>query len=142
MTVEGRGGRRGPTAARSALFGVFGRRLRPLSIVALLLLLASPASAQSLHTVSEWAVLTGHAMDASSTMHCLGAGRCRELNPWLARYERPVTFTAAKFGLAAAQLWATRKMKAAGHPKWATAMNFAIAGAFVAIAVRNERVGR
>lgn len=106
------------------------------------LLWAAPASAQSLHTVSEWAVLTGHGLDAASTQRCLGSGRCRELNPWLARVDSPVGFTAAKFGLAAAQLWATRKMKAAGHPKWATAMNFAIAGAFVAIAVRNEQVGR
>jgi hypothetical protein len=42
VRVEGRGGWRGLTAARSALFGVFGRRLRPLSILALLTAGCSP----------------------------------------------------------------------------------------------------
>jgi hypothetical protein len=115
------------------------------ALFALLILLASPASAQTfekVYTVSEWAVLTGHAMDTASTMHCLGAGKCRELNPWLARLSNPVGFTAAKFGLAAAQLIVTRRMKAAGHPKWAAVTNYVIAGAFVGIALRNQSVGK
>jgi hypothetical protein len=115
------------------------------ALALVLSLWALPVSAQTfdrIYTVSEWAVLTGHGMDTASTMHCLGAGKCRELNPWLARLSNPVGFTAAKFGLAAAQLIVTRRMKAAGHPKWAAVTNYAIAGAFVGIALRNQAVGR
>jgi hypothetical protein len=116
-------------------------------VLAGLILVAScrPVSAQTferIYTVSEWAVLAGHSMDIASTQRCLGSGRCRELNPWLARVNSPVGFTAAKFGLAAAQLIVTRRMKAAGHPKWAAVTNYAIAGAFVGIALRNQAVGR
>lgn len=130
------------TRSRSlAICAVWMRRA--IAILALVLAVASPASAQGLdtvYTVSEWAVLTGHAMDLASTQRCLGAGRCTELNPLLARYESPVTFTAAKFGLAAAQLWATRRMKRT-HPKIATVANFAIAAGFTALAIRNTRIG-
>jgi hypothetical protein len=115
------------------------------ALALVLSLWALPVSAQTfdrIYTVSEWAVLTGHALDAASTQRCLGAGRCRELNPWLARANSPVGFTAAKFGLAAAQLIVTRRMKAAGHPKWAAVTNYAIAAGFVAIAVRNQRIGQ
>jgi hypothetical protein len=124
---------------------VTSQRIANAIILAGIVLIAScqPASAQGLdtvYTVSEWAVLTAHSMDVASTQRCLGAGRCTELNPLLARYESPVTFTAAKFGLAAAQLWATRRMKRT-HPKIATVANFAIAAAFTSIAIRNVRIG-
>lgn len=115
------------------------------ALCVLLLLWAAPASAQTfdrIYTASEWAVLAGHSMDIASTQRCLGSGRCRELNPWLARVESPVGFTAAKFGLAAAQLIVTRRMKAAGHPKWAAVTNYAIAAGFVGLAMRNQSVGR
>lgn len=115
------------------------------ALALVLSLWALPVSAQTfekVYTVSEWAVLTGHGLDAASTQRCLGAGRCRELNPWLARVQNPVGFTLSKFGLAAAQLIVTRRMKAAGHPKWAAVTNYAIAGAFVGIALRNQSVGR
>lgn len=111
-------------------------------ILASLLLWASPVAAQdTLFTVSEWAVLGSHALDAASTQRCLGTGRCREVNPWLARYESPVRFTAAKVGVASLQLWAVRKLRPS-HPRMATVTNYAIAVAFSAIAVRNERIGR
>jgi hypothetical protein len=115
------------------------------ALALVLSLWALPVSAQTfdrIYTVSEWAVLTGHGMDIASTQRCLGAGRCRELNPWLARVSSPVGFTLSKFGLAAAQLIVTRRMKAAGHPKWAAVTNYAIAAAFVSIAIRNEQVGK
>jgi hypothetical protein len=115
------------------------------ALALVLSLWALPVSAQTfdrIYTVSEWAVLAGHGMDIASTQRCLGAGRCRELNPWLARLDNPVGFTAAKFGLAAAQLIVTRRMKAAGHPKWAAVTNYAIAAGFAALAIRNERIGR
>jgi hypothetical protein len=106
------------------------------------LLWASPASAQSkAFTVSEWSVLIGHSLDAAATQRCVGAGTCRELNPWLGRYDSPVAFTAAKSVVAVGQLWATRKLRRS-HPKLATITNYAIAAAFVGIAARNQRVGR
>lgn len=94
------------------------------------------------YRASELAVLTGHAFDLAATQHCLGAGSCRELNPWLARYSSPTTFTAAKFSLAIVQLWTTRKLREHGHPKLAITANFALAGAFAALGVRNERLTR
>ena len=113
-----------------------------LSSVLLFLLLAAPVQAQDkLFTVSEWAVLGSHALDSAATQHCLGSGKCHELNPWLARYSSPVTFTAAKVGVAGLQLWAVRKLKPS-HPKLATLTNYAIAAAFTSIAIRNERIGK
>ena len=109
--------------------------------LAVLLLWAVPTSAQGKAFVaSEWAVMVGHSLDAASTQRCLGAGRCRELNPYLARFDNPVAFTAAKSGLAVVQLWTMRKLHKS-HPKLATAANFAIGAAFTSIALRNARVG-
>lgn len=115
-------------------------------LLAGLLLVPSTAQAQGLgekaFIASEWAVLVGHSLDAAATQRCLGAGRCRELNPWLARYDSPVRFTAAKSIIAVGQLWAMRKLKASGHPRWATVANAAIASGFTVLAIRNERVGQ
>ena len=102
---------------------------------------ASPRFAYA-YRASELAVLTGHAFDLAATQHCLGAGTCREMNPWLARYSSPTRFTAGKFGVAIVQLWATRKLREAGHPKIAIVTNFAIAGGFTALGIRNERLTR
>lgn len=113
------------------------------AVLLVLLLLPVTASAQDrVYALSEWAVLTGHALDAAATQNCIGAGRCRELNPWLARYDSPVRFTAAKFVVGGGQLWAMRKLRAAGHPRWALVANFAIGSAFTAIAIRNQKVGK
>ncbi len=113
-----------------------------LSSLLILLLWAAPVQAQDkLFTVSEWAVLGSHALDSAATQHCLGSGKCHELNPWLARYSSPVRFTAAKVGIAGLQLWAVRKLKPS-HPKLATLTNYLIAGGFTAIAIRNERIGQ
>lgn len=115
--------------------------MKALLIVALLLV-AAPVSAQDkLFTVSEWAVLSGHSLDAAATQRCLGSGRCHELNHWLARYDSPVAFTAAKMTVASLQLWAVRKLKPS-HPKLAIAANYAIAASFVSIAIRNERISQ
>jgi len=94
------------------------------------------------YRASELAVLTGHAFDLAATQHCLSAGTCREMNPWLARYSSPTRFTAGKFGIAIVQLWATRKLREGGHPKLAIVTNFAIAGGFTALGIRNERLTR
>lgn len=130
------------------------RTLARLVLLALVLLVSAPhAYAQDTgqqtsprftyaYRASELAVLTGHAFDLAATQHCLGAGSCREMNPWLARYSSPTRFTAGKFGIAIVQLWATRKLRDAGHPKIAIVTNFAIAGGFTALGIRNERLTR
>ncbi len=113
-----------------------------LPAFAVVLVCAAPLSAQDrAFTVSEWAVLGAHALDASATQRCVGSGRCRELNPYLARFDQPVAFTSAKVGLAWVQLWAVRKIRLT-HPRLATATNYAIALGFGALAIRNERLGR
>lgn len=116
--------------------------LHSLPVAAVILVCAAPAHAQGkVFTVSEWAVLGAHALDASATQRCVGSGRCRELNPYLARFDQPVAFTSAKVGLAWVQLWAVRKIRLT-HPRLATATNYAIALGFGALAIRNERLGR
>lgn len=123
-------------------------RLLNAVLLAGVILIAScrPAAAgpirDKVFTASEWAVFTAHALDASTTMHCLGAGRCTEANPWLARYESPIAFTGAKFGVGLVQVYLTRKLYRAGHPRLATATNWIVAGAFTSIAIRNQRIGR
>ena len=91
---------------------------------------------------SQFFVLSGHAFDLAATEHCLGAGTCREMNPWLGRFESPVAFTAAKFSIAFVQLWAVRELKEHGHPRLALAANLALAGGFTALGIRNERLTR
>lgn len=116
--------------------------LHSLPVVAVILVCAAPAHAQGkVFTVSEWAVLGAHALDASATQRCVGSGRCRELNPYLARFDQPVAFTGAKVGLAWVQLWAVRKIRPT-HPRLATVTNYAIALGFGALAIRNERIGQ
>ena len=116
--------------------------LHSLPVAAVILVCAAPAHAQGkVFTVSEWAVLGAHALDASATQRCVGSGRCRELNPYLARFDQPVAFTGAKVGLAWVQLWTVRKIRPT-HPRLATVANYAIALGFGALAFRNERIGQ
>lgn len=116
--------------------------LNSLPALAVVLVCAAPLAAQDrVFTVSEWAVLGAHALDASATQRCVGSGRCRELNPYLARFDQPVAFTSAKVGLAWVQLWAVRKIRPT-HPRLATATNYALALGFGALAIRNERIGQ
>lgn len=102
---------------------------------------AQPWAPSKAYTLSEWSVLSAHALDAATTQRCLGSGRCQELNPWLARYDSPVLFTGAKFGLVFGQLWVTRKLARDGHPTLAHAVNWLLTGAFTTLAIHNERVG-
>jgi hypothetical protein len=117
-----------------------------------LLLLAVPASAQNISPwgpadrgfvfdLSEYTVVIGHAMDLASTVDCRSAGRCREANPFLARFDNPLTFTAAKFAVGGLGLWAVRKMQPR-HPRLASVVNYAIGAGFVSLGIRNARVGR
>lgn len=83
--------------------------------------------------------IAAHGADLASTENCLGAGRCRELNPWLARFEQPAIFGAAKMGVAAGSLWGTAKF-AESHPKLAVLANVAVSVTFSGIAIHNARV--
>lgn len=94
-----------------------------------------------LYKLSLVAAIAAHGADLATTEHCLGAGRCHEMNPWLARFEQPAVFGAAKMGVAAGGLWGI-DMFAEKHPKWATVINFTIAGAYTGIAIHNARVTR
>ena len=91
--------------------------------------------------LSEYAVVTGHALDLASTQRCLGSGRCHEANPWLARYSNPLTFTAAKFAVAGVGLWVVRKVQPR-HPRLAAVANYAVGAGFSALAIRNQRIGK
>lgn len=91
-----------------------------------------------LYKLSIAAAIAAHGADLAGTEHCLGRGVCREMNPWLARYDNPAVFGAAKMGVAAGGILAADRF-AKEHPKWATVLNFTVAGAYSAIAVRNAR---
>lgn len=107
------------------------------------LLIATPAHAsERALRWSELAVVAGHAFDAASSQRCLGSGRCHETNAWLARYDDPIRFTAAKLTIAGVQLWATRKLAESGHARLAIVANVAIGSGFTALAVRNTKVGK
>lgn len=82
--------------------------------------------------------LAAHGADLASTEHCLGAGRCRELNPWLARFDQPAAFGAAKMGVAGLGLYGAQKLET-NHPKWALALNLTVTGAYTAVAIHNSR---
>lgn len=85
--------------------------------------------------------LAAHGADLASTEHCLGAGRCREMNPWLARYHNPAVFGAAKMTVAGGGLWATSELHKT-HPKLAVLVNLAVAGGFAGVAVHNTKVSK
>ena len=85
--------------------------------------------------------LAAHGADLASTEHCLGSGRCRELNPWLARFDQPAVFGAAKMGVAGLGFYGSEKL-AERHPRWALVLNLAVTGAYTGVAIHNSRVGR
>lgn len=87
------------------------------------------------------AAMAAHGADLASTEHCLGAKTCHELNPWLARFDNPAAFGAAKMGVAAAGAYGTLELEK-NHPKWAFWLNVGIAGAYTGIAAHNARNSR
>lgn len=98
-----------------------------------------PTRPDTLFRLSLVAAVAGHGADLASTEYCLGAGRCREGNPYLARFDSPVAFGMVKMGIAGVSLWMTGKLHAS-HPRMATAVNLVMAGGFVALGLRNARV--
>jgi hypothetical protein len=87
------------------------------------------------------AAVVAHAADLSVTQRCLGSGRCREVNPWLGRFQQPIPFAVAKMTVASLGLWASAKLHER-HPRWALALNIGVAGAYTAITVHNSRVAK
>lgn len=85
--------------------------------------------------------LAGHGADLASTEYCIGKGSCREMNKWLARFDSPVTFGAAKMGVAGGGELLVYEMSK-DHKRLAITVNFGIAGAFFAVAAHNARVGK
>src|SRR5215216_1746505 len=85
--------------------------------------------------------MAAHGSDLASTEHCLGSGRCREMNPWLARFDQPAQFGAAKMGVAGIGAWGSVELSKS-HPRWALVLNCAVTGAFSAISVHNSKVAR
>ncbi len=115
--------------------------MRLTASIACVLMLSSASNADTLFKVSLVANVAAHGADLASTEHCLGSGRCREMNPWLARFENPATFGAVKMGIAGVSMWASDEIRK--RNRWAgIAFNFASASAFAYIAARNTRVAR
>lgn len=117
-------------------------RLKPEHIAVMLALMAAPVAAEDRplwYDASEAVAVIGHSVDLAATQNCLGAGRCRELNPWLGRYDNPVAFAAAKMTVASVGLWVARKIP---NKTLGAMVNYGIGAAFVAIGARNERIGR
>ncbi len=110
--------------------------------LAVFVLVASTASAQdTAFRASMVAAVAAHGADLATTENCLGAGRCRELNKFLLRFDQPGVFGAVKMGVAALSLWGVAKLHDS-HPKIAQIVNWSTAAVFTGIAVHNTRVGQ
>lgn len=80
-----------------------------------------------------------HGMDLSITAHCLGAGTCREANPFLRHFEsRPVPLGAVKMASASLSLWAIAEIHK-DHPKLGKWLLVASIVGYSAIAITNAR---
>lgn len=117
-----------------------------LVIALLCLARSSAAQERQLFKFSLASAVVAHSMDLAETEHCLGAGKCRELNPWLLRFQSPSGFALAKMSLATGTLWITAEVFdrcESRSCKWlAIGSNLGQALAFAAIAVHNRRVSR
>lgn len=113
------------------------------AMVALVLLCASTVQADDriVFRASLVSAIAAHGADLASTENCLGSGRCREMNPFLLRFNKPATFGAVKIGMAGVSLWATAKLFDT-HPRWAITANLIQTAVFAGIAAHNARVGR
>ncbi len=81
----------------------------------------------------------GHGIDLGTTQRCIGEGRCTELNPWLARYEDAVGFSAAK-GIVAGGTGIVIYEMSKDYKGLAIGVNVTIGGAFTALGLHNQRV--
>jgi hypothetical protein len=107
----------------------------------LALLVARPAAAldwqHAFYVTSQGLVIVGHVTDTATTQRCRGEGTCRETNPWLLHFDNPIAFGVAKASVGAGGLWLTDRIE----NKWiAGAMNFAVGGFFLGVAIHNYQV--
>lgn len=119
--------------------------MKPILLLAFVLLCPRDGWAQTspdnVFRASLVAAVVAHSADLSETQNCLGSGRCKEANPWLARFKSPSGFAVAKMTVASLSLWGTAKLHES-HPRWAIAVNVAQAVGFSVIAARNARVSK
>lgn len=93
---------------------------------------------QSIFALSSVSLWGATAADAITTDRLIETGRFREGNPILAR-ENGTLNKPALFVLTAGQNAATYYLYRHGHPRWAAAVNFLVAGAHLAIAFTSNR---
>ena len=80
--------------------------------------------------------MTGHGIDLSSTQRCIGANVCRELNPFLARFENPIGFATAKMVVAGSTEVVIYDFSKDNRPI-AIITNIAIGSVFTGLGIRN-----
>lgn len=117
--------------------------MRVLLALVLMVLFARPVFAldwqRAFYVSSQGMVVIGHVVDTATTQRCIGAGRCRETNPWLLHFNNPVGFGLAKGTVGAGGLWAADRI----DNKWiAGLLNYGIGLAFLGIGIHNERQAR
>lgn len=113
--------------------------MKPVLVLALLFYAVPARADETVYRISEAVAVIGHGADLGSTQRCLGSGRCKELNPWLVRFNEPLTFAVAKMSVASIGIWAASKIP---NKTLGAIVNFGVGSAFLAIAVRNTQVGK
>lgn len=113
--------------------------MKTLFLLVVLLLCASPVHGEdTVYRISEAVAVIGHMADATSSMHCIGSGRCKEMNPYLARFEQPIPFALAKASVATVGIWAASKIP---NKTLGAFVNFGVGSGFLILAIHNTRVG-
>lgn len=114
-------------------------RIYPVACFALFL--AQPCQAADMFRVSQGLAIGAHIADAITTEQALARHTARECNVVLGTFSHPVAREAVKFSIVAYEQWLLGKLHDT-HPKLATGINLATAGAFVGIALHNGQVIR
>lgn len=106
------------------------------------LLVALPTTAQAQDRVFRGLLagaVVAHGMDLSITAHCLGAGTCREANPFLRSFERrPIPLGAVKMATASLSLLAISEIHK-DHPRVGKWLLVASIVGYSAVAISNAR---
>lgn len=88
------------------------------------------------------ASITAAGMDLATSMHCLGARTCREVNPLLRPLEgQPLAFGAVKGASSALVAWLLLRYHRE-HPRLVRVVALALTASSTYIAVRNTRLVR
>lgn len=131
-----------PEEARAAaLKSVAARAKKALATAAVLLLMAVPASAQSLGSAPYLALVAGNSADLVTTLHALHSGRGKEGNAVMA-----VAGTSGLIAMKTAGTvfigFAMKKIGADGHPRVAKAIGYVAGIALAGVSYHNARIGR